>query len=438
MKGDFTRDTFNKENHFSRVLMQQGRVTLDADFNEQTAILLHYLRTLARDLIGPHGAPKGEKGFLLNYDKAKGLVITQGHYYVDGILVENEDENCSYLNQPNPPRKDDELGLWFDKPNTDGFWIYLDVWERHITVIEDDSIREKALSGPDTCARAKVVWQVSALSRNDIIEMLSRDDGQKLSCSDLLNLLNSKSESGLLGIKLKEDEKKSTACVISPDSKYQGLENQLYRVEVHKGGSLGAATFKWSRDNGSVVTHWLNTIGNDIAVSNSRGFNAGNWVELINDTQELQGDLGIFVKLANVEGNRLTVDAASTPPAWNSQLVNPKVRRWDQMQNGEIMLTDGALPTNKDPNTWFDLEDGIQVQFSQGKYRTGDYWMIPARVSNGSIEWPTDKNGAYQPMPPNGIEHHYAPLGFITADGPTIKLEPDCRCELSLTRDCGQ
>ena len=47
MKGDFTRDTFDASNHFTRVLMQQGRVQLDADWNEQTAILLHYLQSLA-------------------------------------------------------------------------------------------------------------------------------------------------------------------------------------------------------------------------------------------------------------------------------------------------------------------------------------------------------------------------------------------------------
>ena len=56
MKGDFTRETFNKSKHFSRVLMQQGRVLLDADFNEQSAIILHYLRTLAADLFGPYKA----------------------------------------------------------------------------------------------------------------------------------------------------------------------------------------------------------------------------------------------------------------------------------------------------------------------------------------------------------------------------------------------
>ena len=57
MKGDFSRDTFDRHHHFSRVLMQQGRVLLDADWNEQTAIVLHYLRTLAADIIGPRGGP---------------------------------------------------------------------------------------------------------------------------------------------------------------------------------------------------------------------------------------------------------------------------------------------------------------------------------------------------------------------------------------------
>jgi hypothetical protein len=40
MKGDFTRDTFDPLKHFSRVLMQQDRLTLDADDNEQATILL--------------------------------------------------------------------------------------------------------------------------------------------------------------------------------------------------------------------------------------------------------------------------------------------------------------------------------------------------------------------------------------------------------------
>ena len=62
MKADLTRDTFDAARHFSRVLIQQGRVPLDADLNEQTSIILHYLRGLAADLIGPHGGPRANNG----------------------------------------------------------------------------------------------------------------------------------------------------------------------------------------------------------------------------------------------------------------------------------------------------------------------------------------------------------------------------------------
>jgi hypothetical protein len=75
------------------------------------------------------------------------------------------------------------------------------------------------------------------------------------------------------------------------------------------------------------------------------------------------------------------------------------------------------------------LEDGIQIQFQPGAtYRTGDYWLIPARVATGDVEWPKlrdaqgklvpDENGQPQPkpLPPRGVEHHYAPLAVIDVD----------------------
>src|SRR5438045_2587401 len=108
MKGDFTRDTFDPSKHFSRVLMQQGRVQLDADWNEQAAILLHYLQALAADLIGPHGGPANADGTagdgfkITQLQDAEGnaikydFAILKGHYYVDGILLENDNERASY------------------------------------------------------------------------------------------------------------------------------------------------------------------------------------------------------------------------------------------------------------------------------------------------------------------------------------------------------
>ena len=82
------------------------------------------------------------------------FAFTPGRYYVDGILVENE-APMSHATQSDWVGPSLETGK--------RYLAYLDVWERHITWIEDDSIREVALGGPDTCTRVKTMWQVKIL-----------------------------------------------------------------------------------------------------------------------------------------------------------------------------------------------------------------------------------------------------------------------------------
>ncbi|WP_054774686.1 DUF6519 domain-containing protein [Methylogaea oryzae] len=246
---------------------------------------------------------------------------------------------------------------------------------------------------------------------------------------------------------------KEDPCVTPPDSKYRGVENQLYRVEIHRGGPADVATFKWSRDNGSVATRWLGSQGSDLLVANTRGFAAGNWVELSDDAKELQGGdaqgkpRSVLVKLVKVENGVLTVDPAtasdSSALAWRASLPNPTVRRWDQVERGDVLLDGGAVPV-KEPaggqQGWIDLEDGVRVQFSPGgQYRCGDYWLIPARVATGRLEWPADSDasGKETPkaLPPRGIAHHYAPLGFVSWQDGEFQYQT-CRCEFSPMSVC--
>ena len=443
MKGDFSRMTFNQGAHYSRVLLQQGRVTLDADVNEESSIVLHYLQTLARDLFGPYGGP-ADGGFGLVLDtsnQAWRLAVGPGHYYVDGILCESEDW-IDYADQPDYPLPQpngqgaggDPFAAWLKKHDENGvFWVYLDVWERHLTWIEDDRIREVALGGPDTSTRTKVVWQVKAIPWN--VEA----PGAPV-CEDPLSTLLLIGDA-TMGARLDPGSQDSDPCVLPPDALYRGAENQLYRVEIHTGGSVGddpGPTFKWSRDNGSIATRWLGTDGNDLLVANARGFAASTWVELSDDLHDLSAVPGTLVKLAQVDGDRLTVDPASVDDpsdlAWSTQLSNPKVRRWDQHANDATVLVGGAVPITEgtEPKDWIDLEDGIQIRFNPGGvYRSGDYWMIPARVATGGIEWPYGPDEFVAPL---GIEHHYAPLGFVLPGENHIQ---DCRrCEGLQVLDC--
>jgi hypothetical protein len=58
MPGDFSRKTFDKKKHYSGVLMQQGRVQLDADWNEELDIGQYRTFTETKDVIGAAGVPR--------------------------------------------------------------------------------------------------------------------------------------------------------------------------------------------------------------------------------------------------------------------------------------------------------------------------------------------------------------------------------------------
>src|SRR5689334_5183803 len=124
MKGDFSRLTFDRLKHYTGVRLQQGRVQLDADWNEQDEIGAYQRHTLAADLIGQSGAPNAGGGFAISVSGNK-IHLSPGRYYVDGILCENESNNMTLDAQPDLP------GVAL--PTAVGSYLaYLDVWQRSI------------------------------------------------------------------------------------------------------------------------------------------------------------------------------------------------------------------------------------------------------------------------------------------------------------------
>jgi len=57
MKSDSSRDTFDPRKHISSVRMQQGRVQIDADSNEQIDIVNYRVNTEASDVIACAALP---------------------------------------------------------------------------------------------------------------------------------------------------------------------------------------------------------------------------------------------------------------------------------------------------------------------------------------------------------------------------------------------
>lgn len=511
MKADLTRNTFDPLKHFSRVLMQQGRVQLDADWNEQTGILLHLMRRFSTDLFGPAFSPAGGFTVTLLAGVNNDVAIQNGSYYLNGILCElastivpilawdvkaktitvnrwTVDEVSyqvgQYLQIADATQKvavtgkittldydnkkltlDQDLKLlktgtkYFaqrlityltqaDLPNPpalptrNNLQMYLDVWERLVTDIEDDSIREVALNGPDTAARARVVWQVKAF-----------DTGQQkmdecMVPQALIDQLQPPNR-GLLRARTQPGQASTDPCTISPDSRYRGPENQLYRVEIHTGSNVAGmpASFKWSRENGAVVFPIvaLALSGNTTSVTLANlgrddrfGLTEGDYVEVQDDASVLTNTPGPLLQVQSIDRTGLKVTLAGTTAIKGDATLHPLLRRWDHKQGdatagGLNIGKDGAAQIPADPADWLNLEDGVQIMFDtpgDSTFRSADYWLIPARVATGDVIWRTETATDAQgkpvtnpvAMPPDGVTHAYAPLALVTIKGSTVNI----------------
>ncbi|MCG8420280.1 MAG: DUF6519 domain-containing protein, partial [Proteobacteria bacterium] len=403
MKGDFTRSTFRPKRHYRSVRMQQGRVQLDADWNEQADILLHRLEKGMRDLIGPSGGSSDQAGFRI-VSGGDGIAgndfrILTGRYYVDGILCENDIETTL--------RSQEDREIAYANPadvieSTGWYLVYLDVWDRHITAIEDDKLRELALGGADTTSRYQTLWQVRCEpigSADDV-----PDPGQLPPPGQRI---------------------RTTTGTLSVDTTKEQPDNYLYRVEVHESGVLNpgddvstTATFKWSRDNGAVVARVAENsgTGKEITVlGGARQFAANDWVEIVTEANDLEGYPGSIRNIVEINGN--VIELNEPHGLTNSELteLSPvKIRRWDvdlQQEDAVAVQPIGSTPIK--------LENGIEIRFTPGEYKSGDYWYFPIRTND------LDGINSPQNMDAHGIEHGVAHLAVVHYDEATDTLLVD-------------
>lgn len=409
MTADISRDSFDARKRYAGVVMQQGRVQLDADWNEQQSIARHLAERGTLDVVGPSGAPLHDAGFKLTTDGAK-VTIGAGRYYVGGLLCENL-ADTDYLAQPDFPGPPD-LAKLFDGAATTTALFYLEAWRRPVTAVEDPDIREVALGGADTAIRLKTVWQVRALpvktpAAGAVTCNAALDEWDAL-IAPTTGLMSARGEPSLAG---------DDPCLLPPAAGYQRLENQLYRIEVHQGGDRSVATFKWSRDNGSVTSAIEAFDGQQLTVHDlgrdaTLGFANGQTAELTSDAVELGGEPGPLLRIDHVEEATRLV-ALTTAPASVDMGMHPKLRRWD---GGAIALA-GATTADG----WIELEDGVQVKFEAGIYRNGDFWLVPARTATGQLDWPFTT-----PQPPRNPPHARCRLGIGSLADNVLSLQ-DCR-----------
>jgi hypothetical protein len=464
MGADFSKVRSNPLRNYAGVELKQGAVLLDADANEGTAIFDRRLRALASDVLGRATVGANTKdAFRITLGTtstgAQTLNIGPGRLYVDGLLAENHGdpnpadrvfdpliaEPCfstpvPYESQPYLP---DPPAL----PRVGRHLVYLDVWNREVTHVEQPDLVETAV-GVETSSRLQTVWQVRVLGDEaGGAATCGSPDADLAGWADLIAPSTGRLTTGTYEVAAVTDP-----CELPPAGGYRGLENQLYRVEIHDAGQPGGtATFKWSRDNASVHTRVATCVSANELQVDSLGrdevlrINSGDWVEILDDAREFAQRAGEIRKVTVVAGKdrhialNAPLPADMLPAAFPDNVFpqerNLRVRLWNQ--RGKVLSTAGngttavfqdlddaastGLISVPAAGTTLLLENGVTVSFSTAGpkgFRAGDYWVFAARTSDASVE-------ILDQAPPRGIHHHYARLSLW--DAGTNNEPTDCR-----------
>ncbi len=447
MAGDYTRFRYNPMKDTAGVLIQQGRVLLDQDWNEYIRLQDRRWRAETMDIMGRAVVPVDAPGFELKFVGSK-LTIGIGRMYVDGLLAENhgiDPADSNPLKRKYDPILGEVIGMlpipydgqpYLPTPDplpadANPHAVYLDVWERELTFLEDSGLIDQAVA-VDTSTRLQTVWQVKVVAATELPD-----------CSAPLPDSIISPSAGQLTTKAAGAPSSTDPCIVPATGGYRGSGNRCYRIEIHTGGpmiGLTGATFKWSRDNASVASTVtgitsLDTLSVVLTKRDSvLRFQPGDWVEVTDDLRYFAGLPGEMRQVAAVDDVNLTIQLKTKLPVGEFDPTDParhtRVIRWDQRGvvrdplNNVIVdldISGGLIPVPA-AGTAVVLEDGIQVTFSldsaisSGAFKNLDYWIFSARVIDASVE-------VLDKAPPVGIHHHFAKLGYINS---TTVLS-DCR-----------
>ncbi|MFZ0420291.1 MAG: DUF6519 domain-containing protein [Candidatus Sulfotelmatobacter sp.] len=414
MSFDNSRFTFDPWRNFSGVVMEQGRVQLDADWNEWLAEVSRRIQANTLDIMGHAVYPATTPyAFLITVSSSGGknsISIGPGRMYVDGLLAENHGQyataqwdpalaEMSGSPQPQPPSPPPPSTANFidytnqpyypgaTLPTDNGSYIfYLDVWTRPITWLEDPHLVDKAV-GIDTTGRLQTVWQVKY-----------KCNSGGWTCSTPDSQIWKPPTPGVLTTGVVPNAS-SGPCCLTAGTGYTGVENQFYRVEIHQKGSpvtsssaptpypvpagIATATFKWSRENASVETG-VTAISSGKDTANATvsvlsvmslgrdqvlGFSAGDWIEILDDWSELWGNPGVLCQIDQVNVSPPTITltstlnttstAANTNPASfpidSSNTVNPNALYPDRHTRIRRWDQKGKVYESDGKTVWVDL-----------------------------------------------------------------------------------
>jgi hypothetical protein len=243
MGSDRARVTYDPKQQYRSLVMQQGRVTLEADWNEASQIASEELRRETLDFVGPCGTPDNGYEILFASSPANppyDFSIQSGTMYVGGVRAHLL-ETVDYANQPDWQDYGPGDPLWVSvsslpgsPPITDEF-VYLYLREQEVSAVEDQDLKDVALGGPDTAQRTRLLQHVVrvACDGTTCAEGLLAAEAQWANLGlrfdpDSMRL----KPSSTLEVGFLNPAQNQTPCQPQASGGYVDPDNQLVRVQI--------------------------------------------------------------------------------------------------------------------------------------------------------------------------------------------------------------
>lgn len=415
MKTQISRNGYSPEKRYSGVYQQQGSILTDRDWNEMVDVLKGRIDEGLAHAVGDGLARSGAVEILPG---PQGPAIRPGTVYAGGVTAQvapaagaavpfRYDQQADF---PSPPAL----------PAGQDYVLYADIWERPVLAMEDEGLRDRALTGAaDPSTRSQTLAQIKWAPASADPE----DPGQ-----------NPPRGNAILRVSVpSQHEEGPPPDTDAPPVAVDPLgRDVLLRLEVHDvtwpeeapPEAWSRIVLKWSRENGARQYRYLEA---------PPWFKTGTWIYELYDP-EAEKHLGYtFGSWIPVRGT-----LSSTFPEVSGEIAARSfVRRWDGYC--VVSRTDYSNPHlpafqfDVDPSTtapgsvvtlssWEEPNPDGDLAVKLGHLRldltlqsavllAGDSWQIPVR------------RAGYLPGSqilgdlPSGVAHRYVTLATVSAAG---------------------
>ena len=462
MASDRARVTYDPRQQYRSVVMQQGRVTLEADWNEAATIAEEEQRLETLDLVGPCGTPdNGYQIVLPTPSTSYDFSVGSGTMYVGGIRVSlsqpvdyaGQPDWLNYSDPPDPHDLSEDATDWTPPTSpapvyptgagpyqggTSDEFVYLYLRQQEVSAVEDPDLADVALGGPDTAARTRLLQHIVRVGCRgaDCATGLNAAEAQWAAQGLSFNSATMQLQSQDTLLVSFSNQGQSTPCQPQAQGGYLDPDNQLIRVQIAGLDRMtGNPTFLWGFDNASFLYRVSITNTDPVTlrlasapVDTNHQPASGQTVEVLRAAAELANG-GYVAALSGFpvtlnqsydqDGQSITFPAGvSLPPEYLLSSLSPPAPLFLRVWQKLVVFTPGVPIALGDTGVLVTL-DTSQV------FHVGDYWQFAVRPSTPQTVYPERYQQFAQP--PEGPRLWACPLGVIAWSEGQGTLASDCR-----------